>query len=204
MHLYRYHDTIMRQKIISEAGSQQLLLDTYNLKTLLMHLHGLGAGAGDVKTPPSVYTKFIVGRAAQIETVLKLVGTAGEMLIERFRIMWPEGRMDDLVAIMTLKGMKKQDQQALLDAQSSLVTPLMSGASSAPAGGQTAAPTSQSSSYFSLEPSGGGAAMAAGGAAVASASLAVASSVTQMTSSAMTSLSAVSSNLKWGGAPTGK
>lgn len=96
----------MRQKAISEAGSQQLLLDTYNLKTLLMHLHGLGAGAGDVKAPPGVYTKFIVGRAAQIETVLKLVGTASEMLIERFRIMWPEGRMEDLTAIMTLKGLK--------------------------------------------------------------------------------------------------
>ena len=197
--------------MISEAGSQQLLLDTYNLKTLLTHLHGLGAGAGDVKAPPAVYTKFIVGRAAQIETVLKLVGTASEMLIERFRIMWPEGRMEDLMAIMTLKGLKKVDQQALLDTQMSLIAPLLTGSSSSSAGaqmgqsaGSAASGASQAGSYFSLEPSSGGAAMAAGGAAVASASLAVASSVTQMTSSAMTSLSAVSNNLKWGTAPANK
>jgi len=196
----------MRQKTISEAGSQQLLLDTYNLKTLLTHLHGLGAGAGDVKAPPAMYTKFIVGRAAQIETVLKLVGTASEMLIERFRIMWPEGRMEDLMAIMTLKGLKKSDQQALLDTQLSLIAPLMTGSSGVQIGqSNTSSGVSQTGSYFSLESSsGGGAAMAAGGAAVASASLAVASSVTQMTSSAMTSLSAVGSNLKWGAAPTSK
>jgi hypothetical protein len=184
----RYHDAIMRQKAISEAGSQQLLLDAYNLKTLLLRLHSVGASpsgsdSSSNRAPPSVYSKFVLGRASQIETVLKLVGTPSQMLIERFRIMWPEGKMEDLTAIMTLKGIRRSDQQALLDSQPALVGPLSANANqSSNTGG-----SSLGASLFSLD--------AAGGAAV------MASSVRTLTqdisTSAITSLSAVGS-LKWG------
>lgn len=30
--------------------------------------------------------------------------------------MWPDARQDDFVAVMNLKGMKKADQQVMLDA----------------------------------------------------------------------------------------
>jgi hypothetical protein len=202
----------MRQKVISEAGSQQLLLDTYNLKTLLLHMHSLGegaAGTGGKSTPaPVVYSKFVLARASQIETVLKLVGTPPEVLVERFRIMWPEGRLEDLGAVMTLKGMRRQDQQALMDAQAALLAPLAQMTASAPNPlGSAATPSahsasfsaSSSSSSYYLDPVAGGAAVA--GSAVASASLAVASSVRNLTvdlsTSALTGLSAVG-NLKWG------
>ena len=35
----------MRQKRISESGSQQLLLDAYTIKTLLLQLHSLDSNA---------------------------------------------------------------------------------------------------------------------------------------------------------------
>jgi len=115
--LTRYLEVIMRQKRIAEVGTQQLLLDTYNIKTLLLHLQNLGmANTEHRSTVPPVYTKLVMTRTAHIETVLKLVGTSEEMLVERFRIMWPEGQAADLVSIMTLKGIKKQEQQNMLDA----------------------------------------------------------------------------------------
>ena len=114
--LQRYLDVIMRQKRIAEVGSQQLLLDTYNIKTLLLHLQNLGMSAQDTRPPvPPVYTKLVMARIAHIETVLKLVGTPEELLVERFRIMWPEGSGPDLQSILALKGLKKADQASILD-----------------------------------------------------------------------------------------
>ena len=42
-------------------------------------------------------------RVSHIETVLKLVGTSEDLLVERFRIMWPEGGAAELASILALK-----------------------------------------------------------------------------------------------------
>ncbi|CAK9253073.1 unnamed protein product [Sphagnum jensenii] len=216
MVLRRYHDIILRQKVISEAGSQQLLLDTYNLKTLMLHLHSLGtttSSTPNVAKAPVVYSKFVIGKASQIETVLKLVGTPTDVLIERFLIMWTDGKMEDLYAVMTLKGIKKQDQQVLIEAQSKQLAQLMSSGGVAASGGigisNSASNINSSPQQFSasilstqnylLDPVAGGAVVA--GSAVASASMAMASSVRSITqdisTSALTGLTAVG-NMKWG------
>ncbi len=44
---------------------------------------------------PLSYTKFVTVQMSKIEMVLKLVGTPNAMLVERFRIMWPDGEEDD-------------------------------------------------------------------------------------------------------------
>lgn len=126
-----YLDVILKQKRIAEVGTQQLLLDIYNIKTILTHLHNLGsekadsAGSGGGggsgsprKTTPPVFTKLVASRTSHIETILKLVGTPDEqgMLLERFRIMWPDGKAGDLQAVMQLKGMNRQYQVSLLEA----------------------------------------------------------------------------------------
>lgn len=115
--LQRYLDIIYNQKRISETGTQQLLLDTYNVKTLLLHLHHLGLPAdSDKRVPvPSMYMKLVTSRAAHIEVVLKLIGTPTEMLVERFKIMWPEGTAIDLQTIMSLQGMTRLQQQQYLE-----------------------------------------------------------------------------------------
>ena len=146
--LQRFLDVVMRQKRISESGSQQLLLDAYTLKALLLQLHSLdsakapsgskgaggagtsdkastasssssatagGAGAGRAPAP-AMFVKLVTAKVCHIEAVLKLVGTPEGTLVERFKIMWPEGTAADLQSLMQLKGMKKGDQQALLEA----------------------------------------------------------------------------------------
>ena len=70
--LLRYLDVIMKQRRISEIGTQQLLLDTYNVKTLLLGLESLGLSESqsDGKGPPSLmFAKLVNARTAHIEVV---------------------------------------------------------------------------------------------------------------------------------------
>jgi vacuolar protein sorting-associated protein 53 len=115
--LQRYQDAIMRQKRVSETGTQQLLLDTYNVKTLLLHLHHLGLPSdSDARGAiPSMYMKLITSRIAHIEVILKLIGTPEEMLLERFKIMWSDGTAADFQTIMSLAGVSRVHQQQYLE-----------------------------------------------------------------------------------------
>ena len=47
--------------------------------------------------------------------LLKLVGTPADMLVERFKIMWPDGDEDDLATVAALKGMKRAEVARLLE-----------------------------------------------------------------------------------------
>ncbi len=90
----------------------QILLDVYNLKGLMLKLPRLGVSEsllsssvmGDQEysanasscTIPLSYTKFVTVQMSKIEMVLKLIGTPDAMLVERFRIMWPDGGEEDI------------------------------------------------------------------------------------------------------------
>ena len=115
--LARYLDVILKQRRISEIGTQQLLLDTYNIKTLLLQLENLGLSSdNDAKSnPSSTFVKLVNSRITNIETILKLISTPEELLLERFKIMWPEGQASDLQIVMNLKDMKKSEQQKFLE-----------------------------------------------------------------------------------------
>ncbi len=113
-------DVIFRQRCISEMGAQQLLLDMYNIKTQLLNLHAFGTTEDNSYRSsgvPAMYDKLVTGRFAQIEVVLKLVGTPEDeaMLVERFRIMWPDGKASDLEKIMNLKGVGNKSKQSILE-----------------------------------------------------------------------------------------
>jgi len=43
------------------------------------------------------------------------LGTPEEMLVDRFKAVWPEGSPNDLLTLMSIKGMKKPEQQTLLE-----------------------------------------------------------------------------------------
>ena len=163
--LQRYLDVILRQKRIAEVGSQQLLLDLYNLKTLLLHLQHLGSntltenatrGAAAAAAVPAVYTKLVMARTTHIETVLKLVSTAEDMLVERFRIMWPDGTPADLASVMALKGIQKKDQAPILEATFGAFAVAAATSSAMPLSGSGAtqqpppSSSSSSSSSFSM------------------------------------------------------
>lgn len=161
----RYLEAIVKQKKISDMATQQLLLDTYSIKTLLLHLPNLNPGEKEasVRTSP-VYAKLINAKVAHVEVILKLVGTPEDMLLERFRIMWPDGQPVDLQMLMGLKGTKRSDQQVLLE---------MFGLSSSKANKQqqaaaSSADASQAGNNFSTTTSAAAASAAASAAAFSS------------------------------------
>jgi vacuolar protein sorting-associated protein 53 len=99
-------------------GTQQLLMDTYSMKTLMLqlpNLHSSESSATINKSTSPVYVKLITAKTTHIEVILKLIGTPDDMLLERFRVMWPDGSPADLQLLMALKGTKRADQQALLE-----------------------------------------------------------------------------------------
>ena len=83
-------DVIWRQKRITDEGTQQLLLDTYNIKALMLQMPHLGWPvpespqlAASSKPPPvsPLYAKLVNSKVAHIEMILKLISTPEEMLL---------------------------------------------------------------------------------------------------------------------------
>jgi len=121
--LSRYLDVIIHQKRISEFGTQQLLLDTHFIKTLLLKLHGLVSTSGfsnpeqssSIISPPQMYIRLVTSRCTHIEAVLKLIGTSEDMIAERFKTMWPEGTVSDFQNLLNMKGTRRSDQHRLIE-----------------------------------------------------------------------------------------
>lgn len=88
LHLYIFQST--------EIATQQLLLDVYNVKTILLSMPNMGMsvgggsgyhGGGDSEVQSFVtpmYVKLITSKITQIEILLKLVGTSLDLLLERW------------------------------------------------------------------------------------------------------------------------
>ena len=76
---------------------------------------GMSDASKASSTIPAMYMKLVTSQTAHIEMILKLVGTPSEMLLERFTLMWPEGTAADLQSIMSLQGLRKQEQQSYLE-----------------------------------------------------------------------------------------
>jgi vacuolar protein sorting-associated protein 53 len=118
-----YYDHLTRQKRISEPGTQQILLDLYNLKTLFLKLPvledtsatGKKSVSAGASIAPAMYTKMVQKQFGRMETILKLVGTPLNMLVDNFRVQWPGGTSSDLTVVMTLRGMKRTDQASTLE-----------------------------------------------------------------------------------------
>lgn len=117
----RVLQTVMKCRKVNQVATQQLLLDVYALKTLFLQLpvlhtsEAVSSTAASSPLIPARYTKFVTSEMAKIESVLKLLGTPNEMLVESFKIMWPEGNADDFQSIMNMKGLKKGEQAAYLE-----------------------------------------------------------------------------------------
>lgn len=121
-----YYESLIRLKTISEPGSQQLLLDVYNLKTLILklpvlekpsdssHVARKGVATGTT-IAPAMYTKMVQKQFKRIELLLKMTGTPASLLVAVFKDQWPGGSALDLQQVMSLKGMKRGEQAVMLE-----------------------------------------------------------------------------------------
>ncbi|GKY99434.1 vacuolar protein sorting-associated protein 53 [Mayamaea pseudoterrestris] len=121
---YNYYLT--RLKNISEPGSQQLLLDVYNLKTLFQKLPiieevaptgvpGKKPLATGSTIAPAMYSKMVSKQFMRLEILLKLVGTPETLLVDNFKAQWSDGTAQDFVLVLSLKGYSRSQQAGWLE-----------------------------------------------------------------------------------------
>ncbi|KAF3323903.1 vacuolar protein sorting-associated protein 53 A [Carex littledalei] len=140
----RFSQNIYKCKSISETGAQQMLLDTQAVKTILLEIPALGKQT----TVATSYSKFVSREMSKAEALLKVILSPVDSVANTYRALLPEGTLSDFQRILDLKGLKKTDQQTILEDfnKHSATTTNIRHSSMAPIVSLPPAPTTASSS----------------------------------------------------------
>ncbi|GAV83547.1 Vps53_N domain-containing protein [Cephalotus follicularis] len=107
----RFYINIFKCKQISETGAQQMLLDTQAVKTILLEIPSLGRQTSGA----AGYSKFVSREMSKAEALLKVILSPVDSVADTYRALLPEGTLMEFQRILELKGLKKTDQQSILD-----------------------------------------------------------------------------------------
>ncbi|KAI4296112.1 hypothetical protein L6164_036097 [Bauhinia variegata] len=107
----RFYSNIFKCKQISETGAQQMLLDTQAVKTILLEVPSLGRQTSGAAS----YSKFVSREMSKAEALLKVILSPVDSVADTYRALLPEGTPMEFQRILELKGLKKADQQTILD-----------------------------------------------------------------------------------------
>ncbi|XP_071716607.1 vacuolar protein sorting-associated protein 53 A-like isoform X2 [Rutidosis leptorrhynchoides] len=109
----RFYLNVFKCRHISETGAQQMLLDTQAVKTILLDIPSLGR---QVKTSgANGYAKFVSREMSKAEALLKVILSPIDSVADTYGALIPEGTLSEFQRILELKGLKKADQQTILD-----------------------------------------------------------------------------------------
>ncbi|KAG6469347.1 hypothetical protein ZIOFF_074061 [Zingiber officinale] len=116
----RLYHNIFKCKQISETGAQQMLLDTQAVKTILMEIPALGKQGNIIisiqqTAVAASYSKFVGREMSKAEALLKVILSPIDSVGNTYRALLPEGTPAEFQRILDLKGLKKADQQGILD-----------------------------------------------------------------------------------------
>lgn len=107
----RFYSNIFKCKQISETGAQQMLLDTQAVKSMLLEIPSLGRQTSSATS----YSKFVSREMSKAEALLKVILSPVDSVADTYRALLPEGTPMEFQRILELKGLKKADQQSILD-----------------------------------------------------------------------------------------
>ncbi|KAG6389226.1 hypothetical protein SASPL_150688 [Salvia splendens] len=107
----RFYLNIFKCKQISETGAQQMLLDTQAVKTILLEIPSLGKQV----SAASGYSKFVSREMSKAEALLKVILSPIDSVADTYCALLPEGTPSEFQRILDLKGLKRTDQQSILD-----------------------------------------------------------------------------------------
>ncbi|XP_027176359.1 vacuolar protein sorting-associated protein 53 A isoform X1 [Coffea eugenioides] len=128
----RFYSNIFRCKQISETGAQQMLLDTQAVKTILLDIPSLGRQTSGA----SSYSKFVSREMSKAEALLKVILSPIDSVADTYCALLPEGTPTEFQRILELKGLKRTDQQSILDdfsrRGSGITQPAIAGPSAVP------------------------------------------------------------------------
>ncbi|CAH1435176.1 unnamed protein product [Lactuca virosa] len=108
----RFYLNIFKCKQISETGAQQMLLDTQAVKTILLDIPSLGKQASGAAAS---YSKFVSREMSKAEALLKVILSPVDSVADTYSALLPEGTHSEFQRILDLKGLKKADQQTILE-----------------------------------------------------------------------------------------
>ncbi|KAL1552043.1 HIT domain protein [Salvia divinorum] len=107
----RFYLNIFKCKQISETGAQQMLLDTQAVKTILLEIASLGKQVSAAAS----YSKFVSREMSKAEALLKVILSPIDSVADTYCALLPEGTPSEFQRILDLKGLKRTDQQSILD-----------------------------------------------------------------------------------------
>ncbi|KAI7742047.1 hypothetical protein M8C21_030053 [Ambrosia artemisiifolia] len=107
----RFYLNIFKCKQISETGAQQMLLDTQAVKTILLDIPSLGKQTSGAAS----YSKFVSREMSKAEALLKVILSPIDSVADTYSALLPEGTPSEFQRILELKGLKKADQQTILE-----------------------------------------------------------------------------------------
>lgn len=103
-------------KHINDLGAQQLLLDAQDLENVLKTMPRIGLDDSSQTRVPSSYTKLVKKEMGKAVVILKTIAAPNHLTGDTFRTLLRNGNFFDLAKIMDLKGIKKPDQQPIIEA----------------------------------------------------------------------------------------
>ncbi|KAG5549624.1 hypothetical protein RHGRI_014809 [Rhododendron griersonianum] len=89
----------------------KMLLDTQAIKTILLDIPPLGRQTSGA----SNYSKFVSREMSKAEALLKVILSPIDSVADTYRALLPEGTPSEFQRILELKGLKRADQQSILD-----------------------------------------------------------------------------------------
>ncbi|CAA2970798.1 vacuolar sorting-associated 53 A [Olea europaea subsp. europaea] len=107
----RFYLNIFKCKQISETGAQQMLLDTQAVKTILLDIPSLGKQTSGA----SSYSKYVNREMSKAEALLKVILSPVDSVADTYCALLPEGTPSEFQRILDLKGLRRNDQQSILD-----------------------------------------------------------------------------------------
>jgi hypothetical protein len=107
------YQTLFKCKRLNDLAHQQLLLDIVYIRKLIETLPVIGLPKS---TPCNErYVKRVKRELDRIEKIIRLVIGPVDILVESYKTNFPDHNETELVKIMDLKYIRKQDQEHLLD-----------------------------------------------------------------------------------------
>mmetsp|Transcript_12684 Transcript_12684/g.18998 ORF Transcript_12684/g.18998 Transcript_12684/m.18998 type:complete len:805 (+) Transcript_12684:40-2454(+) len=120
-----YEEHIFKCKRVNEVGAQQLALDSHAMKSIFL---GIPKLRGDEKISERrlrSFTRIVDRQMGRVTAIVKTMASPEDCLIATFKTLMPRATPEDVAETLTktmyLKGLKKADQQALVDSYNASV-----------------------------------------------------------------------------------
>ncbi|KAI8749357.1 vacuolar protein sorting-associated protein 53 [Biomphalaria glabrata] len=112
----KFNGTLYKCRPSNTVAAEQLLLDTHSLKTVLLELPGLGSQVS--RKAPASYIKIVVKGMTKAEMILKVVMSPHhppQEFVDSFIRLLSGSDINDFQKILEMKGLRRGDQNSLLE-----------------------------------------------------------------------------------------